>query len=43
MPYSTIFYTHSSIFVLGGAVFLFMLLKDIRNTDGIIEKIVLKS
>lgn len=42
MPYSTIFYTHSSIFVLGGAVFLFMLLKDIRNTDGIIEKIVLE-
>lgn len=42
MGYSEIFFSHSSIFVLIAAVALFMLLKDMNNTGGIIQKIVLK-
>ena len=40
--YSTIFYCHSSIFVLIASVSLFLLFKDIKNVDSPIESIVLK-
>lgn len=42
MGYSTIFFCHSSIFVLIAAVALFMLLKDINNTGGTVQQAVLK-
>lgn len=40
--YSEIFYSHSSIFVIGSAVALFMLFKDKQNRDTRFEKWILK-
>lgn len=40
--YSNIFYGHSSIFVIGAAVSLFMLFKDLKNRDTKFEKWILK-
>lgn len=42
MGYSTVFYAHSSIFVLICSVALFMYMKDIRNNDSLFEKVALK-
>lgn len=40
--YSTIFYCHSSIFVLGAAIALFMIFKDVNTQKYRLKKIVLK-
>ena len=40
--YSNIFYGHSSIFVIGSAVALFMLFKDLKNRDTKFEKWILQ-
>ena len=40
--YSEIFYSHSSIFVIGSAVALFMLFKDKQNRDTRFERWILK-
>lgn len=40
-PYSTVFYAHSSIFVVLMAIGLFMQFKDLQNTNSKTEKLIL--